>query len=289
MRTDEKEMFTLDTDTKGGAAAASPVEKAGEESDEPETDETEEGVEETEEAEEQDATPPGVGPKKKHVGPPPGHPRWETIYAKSKKADQYSQFGSPEQVEQDLKRLRRYDEQIDAATKKGEADTEETEEIRQARDRVKKQLVKMFPWLEQGEDAVKDAATHRDSLRQRAGEATVEVMESQGIEVDQDSFNSFSKVMQEIIASDRRLFLIYRTDPARAVKEAAEVYAQPFRQAGERKKNAALIRGKQPHAALPKAAPRSTGAPAGGKAPTEPQTVKEAEAMFTARLRSLKE
>lgn len=283
-RTDEKELIWLAPDDKPGAAASSPADTTEEPtSDEPETDETEE-VEESEE-EKQDARPPGVGPK----GPPPGHPRWNTIYAKSKQADKYAQFGSPEQVEQSINRLRRYDEQIEAAERKGKSDTEETDEIRQARDRVKAQLLKMFPWLEHGEDTVIDASAHRESLRIRAGEATVGVMEAQGIEVDEDSYSGFSKVMQEIIASDRRLFLIYRSDPERAVKEAAEIYAQPFRQAGERKKNADLIRGKKPHAALPKSAPRSTGSPAGSKAPAEPQTVKEAEAAFLSRLRSLKE
>jgi flagellar biosynthesis chaperone FliJ len=277
---DEKYLFTLIPDEKGGAAEPSPAEETDEpESDvEPEADVEDEPVKEP---------APGVGPKKKPEGPPVGTPRWNQIYKKSKDADKYAVHGSPEKVAQDLARLHRYDEQIAAAEKKGTGDSEETDEIREQRAKVKAQLVKMFPWLEDGEKAVAHQARHIESLRNRAGEATVEVMEEQGLEVDQESYEAFMGVLQEIIGRDRRLYTLWASDPERAVKEAAKKYAEPFKSTEVRKSNAALIKGKEPHKALPKSAPRSAGGPSPGPAKAEPKTIKEAEDLFITGLKQV--
>ena len=282
---DEKYLFTLAPDSQGGAAESSPAE----ETDEPESDEIEPEVgEEAPDAGGDDPVKPapGVGPKKQ-VGPPVGSDRWNKIYAKSKRADQYSQYGSPEKVAQDLERLHRYDEQIAAAEKKGKGDTEDTDEIREQRAKVKAQLLKMFPWLEDGEKAVAHQGRHVESLRMRAGEATVDVMEEQGLEVDQESYEAFSGVLQEIIAKDRRLYTLWASDPERAVKEAAKKYAEPFKSTESRKNKADLIRGKKPHEALPKPAPRSSGGPSPGPAKAEPKDIKEAESMFITGLKQV--
>jgi len=281
---DEKYMFTLAPDEKGGAADSSPAEEESE----PESEEPEQEAEGAEEEHEEPVKPaPGVGPKKRSDGPPVGSPRWNQIYAKAKNADRYAQFGSPEQVDSQLRRLQRYDEQIEAATKKAGADSDETEELKLAREKVEAQLKKMFKWFDKVEPALEDQEITRESLRQRAAEQTVEVMEAQGLKVDEESYTAFSKVLGEIIASDRRLFLIYKTNPERAVKDAAERYAEPFRQTDERKRNAALIKAKEPHKGLPKTAPRSAGGPGGAKPPAEPQSIKEAEARFLEGLKQL--
>jgi len=112
-------------------------------------------------------------------------------------------------------------------------------------------------------------------------------MEEQGIEVDQESYKAFSGVLQEILASDERLFTIYMTDPERAVKQAAEKYAAPFRQTEDRKRKADLIRGKEPHKNLPKPGPKSAGGPSPGPAKTEPKDIKEAEALFLTGLKQV--
>ena len=263
-----------------GAAAASPAVIPGEESDEaPEADETE--IIEEAEGVEQDVTPPGVGPK----GPPVGSPRWNKVYAGFKTAQRYSQFGSPEQVEQQLKRLQRYDEQIEAAEKKDTDDTPETKELREARDRVEAQLRKMFPWMEGAPSVVKDNELRRESLRWRAGESTVAYMEAEGIETSQENYDRLTGVLQEIVANDRRLYIIYQTDPERAVKDAIALYEQPFKSQASRKAKADLIRGKKPHEALPKPAPKSAGGPSAPAPPAEPKDMREAEKMFIERLR----
>ena len=281
-RTDEKVTW-LAPDGVPGAAAASPAAATGEPSDAaPEVEETEEIVEEVEE--EVSETPPGVGPKK---GPPPGHPRWERVYAGFKQAEKYSQFGSPEQVEASLRRLQRYDEQIEAADRKGKGDTEETQEMREARDRVEAQLKKMFPWFERAAEVQHDYDLRRESLRMRAGEQTVALMDELGWEHSQENYNRLSGVLQEIIASDKRLYTLYTTDPERAVKEALKAYQEPFKVQATRKQNADLIRSKKPHEALPKPAPKSSGGPSSAPAPKEPQSIKEAEALFTQRLKQV--
>jgi hypothetical protein len=277
---DEKYLFTLTPDEKGGAADSSPAEEEVE----PESDKIEPEAEEV--VEEPEKPAPGVGPKKQ-VGPPVGSDRWNKVYAKSKRADEYAQYGSPEKVAQDLARLRRYDEQIAAAEKKGTGDSEETDEIREQRAKVKAQLLKMFPWLEDGEKAVAHQGRHIESLRLRAGEATVAVMEEQGLEVDQESYEAFMGVLQEIIGRDRRLYTLWASDPERAVKEAAKKYAEPFKSTETRQKNAALIKGKEPHKALPKSAPRSAGGPSPGPAKAEPKDIKEAESLFITGLKQV--
>ena len=280
-------MPLMEADGKGGAAAASPagttVTPPAEV--EPEVDEILDPGQELEvEGEDDDELPPGVGPKK---GPPPGHPRWERVYKGFKEAQRYSQYGSPEQVEASLRRLQRYDEQIEAAERKGKGETEETAELKAAREKVEEQLKKMFPWFEDAQSTASDHKLIRESLRLRAAEATVALMEEQGIEVDKESYKAFSGVLQEILASDERLYTIYMTDPERAVKEAAAKYAAPFRQSEDRKRKADLIRAKEPHKNLPKPAPKSAGGPTPAPTQPEPKDIKEAETRFLAGLRQV--
>ena len=282
--TDEK-YIRFAPDDKAGAAGSSTEAKPGEPSDEPkEADEPEVEVEEGAEDGDESETPPGVGPKK---GPPPGHPRWEKVYAGFKMAQRYSQYGSPEKVEADLRRLQRYDEQIEAAEEKGKGDTEETQELREARDKVSAQLKKMFPWFERAEEALNDHATIRESLRMRAAESTVAYMEENGIEVDQESYDQLTGVLSEIISNSKRLFTLYATAPERAVKEAVAEYEKPFKTQATRKQKADLIKGKEPHKALPKPAPKSAGGPSATAAKPEPKDIREAEKIFTERLREV--
>ena len=124
---------------------------------------------------------------------------------------------------------------------------------------------------------------YRESLKVRSADAVIEVMEEHGFEVDEENFNAMAGAIQSVMASDNRLYLIWVSNPEKAVKIAYKQFAETFQQEGTRKKNAALLKGKKGLKNLPKTVKGTHGGPGGpAKAGKEPQTIKEAEDLFKA-------
>ena len=271
---DEKPAYLLDTD-KGGGSGTSETEL------EEESGEQEEESEEleTEEEEEAEASPKeGKGPDFNVFLK---HPRGKRIYSGYKDAQEYRKMGSLEQIAADKKRLDYYDDQI-AQAEESKSATPEAEDAKEKKAKLVKALRDLEPNLERLGEVIDNQEVYRESLRYRAAEATEGVMEELDLEVNDESYVAFSRVLQELITSDKRLFTIYTTAPERAVQAAAKLYAEPIRKTGSRKDKADLIkRRSEASKGTPAPAPRSSGGPT-VKKQEEPQDIKEAEKLFVA-------
>ncbi len=265
----EDNAFCFDTDDGAGGSSDAGDEEVSEEADE---------VDEEAEAAEAAA---GTGPK-------PGSKRWNKIYARSKLADQYQGYGSPAEIAQKLARLEILDQAIDEKEEEGESDDKETSDLKEKRALIRKQLREVEPELQHLGELTGYAADHAESLRTRAAEACVDAMKENGFEVSDESYKFFANSLNNIIKSDRRLYLIYLTSPERAVAKAYETYAKPFQAESDRKKGAALAREGTALKRLPKHV-KSGSSSAPVKRQKEAADNKEAEAQFIKQFEDLQE
>jgi len=244
-----------------------------------ETEEQEPDVEE--EAAEEEA------PVKKGDGPPEGSKRWNKVYAGYKKGQQYEHLGSPEEIEDELLRLRAEAKATAKLEDKGK-ETKESDELKTQRAEIRKKMREVEPGLEKLESAIASQDLYAESLRARAADAVVEQMEEAGQEVTRESHAALAGVLDSIISNDKRLYLTYVTSPEKAVKLAYEKFAAPLQADSERKQKASLLKGKENLKKLPKthAASSGTGA-SGAKQAKEPADVREAEKLFEEQLKQL--
>ncbi len=270
----EEEMFHLDSDDGGGADGSS---DDGEGSDEGEGEGEGDGETDAE-----------GKPVKKGEGPKPGSKRWNKIYAGHKLSEQYQVYGTPADVAHKMARLDVIEEKIARKEEEGKDDTKEVKDLKEKHATIRKQMREIEPNLEHLE-AIHDHLTEvKESLKTRAADATIEVMEEHGFEVGEESFGFFAKALDNIIDADRRLYLVYLTNPEKAIAQAYETYAKPFQAEGERKKGAALVKEGAALKRLPKTVKQgSSSAPI--KKHKEAQDTKEAEKMFAEQFEALQE
>lgn len=265
---DDAAMIRFDTDEGAGAADPSDAE---EEEEDPSEEEDPEEEEEEEEAE------PAKGDKKQHA-PPEGSKRFKKIYAGHKMAQKYAPLGTPEEIARGQARLEELEKKQVAAAEEGEPLSKEAKAKRAT---IRKQMREIEPNLEKLEKQVAFQSEVQESLKVRSADAIIEIMEEHGFEVDEENFNAMAGAVQGVMARDNRLYLIWITNPEKAVKIAYKTFAETFQQEGTRKKNAALLKGKKGLKGLPKTIKATQGGPGGpAKQGKEAQTIKEAEDMF---------
>ena len=265
--------FHFDTDEGGGGDGSS--DDADDDTSDDDDDTGDEGDKDGDKEGDDDAGD-GDKPKgKKDHHPPEGSKRWNKMYAKGKVADKYMRLGPPEQVEQRLQRLESIEAKLAEKQAAGEGKDKESEDLKEKRAKVRKQLREYEPLLEELEGVVHHNRQVRDSLKARAADAVIETMEEAGFEVDEDSFATMAGVLENIMEKDSRIQLIWYTNPEKAVKTAYKHYAEPFQADTERKRKAKLLKSGEKLDKLPKPH-KGGGAPPGKKKAEEPQSVSEA-------------
>lgn len=237
----------------------------------PEEDPSEDPEEDPAKDPEEDDDPPK---KKGEHHPPEGSKRWNKMYAKGKVADKYMRLGPPDQVEQRLQRLESIEAKLAEKQAAGEGSDKESQDLKEKRAKVRKQMREYEPLLEELEGVVHHNKQVRESLKARAADAVIETMEEAGFEVDDDSFITMAGVLEEIMKNDPRIQVIWYTNPEKAVKAAYKHYAEPFQADTERKRKAKLLKSGEKLDKLPKPH-KAGGAPPGKKQEKEPQTVAE--------------
>ena len=261
--------FHMDTDEGGGASGSS---------DEEEEEESEEEEPEVEEAAEEEEEPEDKGKKKDHA-PPEGSKRFKKIYAGHKLSQKYMTLGTPEEIARGQARL----EELETKAVAKAEDEPVDKELKAKRAAIRKQMREYEPNLEKLEGQLAYHAEVQESLKIRSADAVIEVMEEHGFEVDEENFNAMAGAVQSVMAREKKLYLIWLTNPEKAVKIAYTQFAETFQQEGTRKKNAALLKGKKGLKGLPKTVKGTHGGPGGTVKPgKEAQTIKEAEDMFKA-------
>ncbi len=257
----------------------------------PETSEssTEEAVEEEPDVEDEPVEEPDEEPAaKKGEGPPEGSKRWNKVYAGYKQAQQYGELGTPQEIANELHRLRSIEATVAKLDDKGKGDTKESDELKKQHAEIRSKMHDVIPGLKKL-DSISDAQDlYTESLRARAADAVVEQMEEAGQEVSRESHAALAGVLDSIISNDRRLYLTYVTSPERAVKLAYEKFAAPLQVDAERKQKASLLKGKEGLKKLPKTQRQTSGdgSPSVKKA-EEPKDIRAAEQLFAEQLKQL--
>jgi len=247
-----------------------------EEEDETSEEEAEPGEEEEDEPAEDAGDDKAPALKKgKEEGPPEGSKRWNKIYAGHKLAQKYMRYGSPDQIAERMGRLESIEAKLAEKQAAGEGKDKESDDLKEKRAKVRKQLREYEPLLEELEGVVHHNHQVKESLKARAADAVIEEMEEAGFEVDEDSFVTMAGVLEEIMKNDPHIQLIWHTNPEKAVKYAYKKYAEPFQADTERKRKAKLLKSGEKLDKLPKPH-KSGGAPPGKGKQKEPQSVSEA-------------
>jgi hypothetical protein len=209
--------------------------------------------------------------------------RWKEFIEQRNEYKDYQKLGSPAEIKQAIHTLQYYNTLIaqeEAAPQKEEDGEQSADEkaLKQAR----KELLKIFPELGQMQKEL-EGFRQRELLEtmaraEEARETLGEVLEKSEIPVSKANLMKYEEAITGVITADPKLTLMFRKDPAKAVKAAWKELNEPLERVAATKASANVQRDKEPIKNLPKTHGPGGGMDARGDMNAPPKSLKEATA-----------
>ena len=209
--------------------------------------------------------------------------RWKEFIEQRNEYKDYQKLGSPSEIKQAIQTLQYYNTLIaqeEAAPHKEseEEPTADEKALKQAR----KELLKIFPELGQMQRELEGfrqkELLETQARAEEARETLGEVLEKAEIPISKANLMKYEEAITGVITADPKLTLMFRKDPAKAVKAAWKELNDPIEKVAATRASANVQRDKEPIKNLPKTHGPGGGLDARGDMTAPPRTLKEATA-----------